>query len=108
MPFITSVEYMAIRFAGNVSNHIMGALMAVVVQEGWDSAKKWLQDQGVFAERIDSVPTQLPPNHPYHYLEYQNGVYYWHFIDTQRNLHVRLHSVTYTTPYGLQYRWEVG
>lgn len=98
---------MAIRFSGNITDHLMAALMGVVVQQGWDYAKQWLTAQGVPAERVAAAPAQLPPAHPYHYLEYMNGVYYWHFFDRQRGLHVRLRSVYYVTPQGPVYKWEV-
>jgi hypothetical protein len=77
------------------------------MQQGWDSAKEWLRAQGVIAESVTSVPNQMPANHPYSYVNYENGSYYWRFGDPQRNIHVRLRFVPYNTQSGWTYRWEV-
>lgn len=98
---------MALRFSGRISDHLVGALLGVVMQEGWDRAKDWLRAQGVLAERVTAVPNHLPPNHPYHYYNYEGGFYCWHFVDPHTNIHVRLRCVWYPTSSGPMLRWEV-
>lgn len=80
---------MAIQVKDRIADHLIGSLIRVVVEKGWDYAEIWLKNQGVRAKRINAVPKQLPSNNINNYYEYMNGFYWWHFVDQQRNVHVK-------------------
>jgi hypothetical protein len=79
---------MAIRVKGKIADHLLGAFLKVLVEKGWNYAERWLQNQGVDAQKVTTVP-QLPPNHSYSYYTYEMGHYCWHFVDSKMNTHIK-------------------